>query len=405
MSLRVERRGPVLVVALDRPEKRNAINAAMTSALDVAFDEFEDDPRLRVAVLAVEGPVFCAGSDLVDGPGPPTARGGPYGVARRHPRKPVIAAVDGPAVGGGFELVLACDLVVASRTADFRLPEAARGRIANAGGHFRAAARLPENLAVELLRIGDRLTAERAHDVGLVNRLTEPGDAVGGALAPAAALCRSSPASVEQTLGSLRAMRVDDERAGWSVTAEAALRVTGSADRAEGDAAFRERRKPHWVIPAAEIVQPPPEVAMTREELDAFLAQQRFCHVADSTVEGTPVTPLRFVWDGSALWLNSTVRRWYEFGRDHPRVSVAIDTGERHDGPRGVTLTGRVTGVSEVPRTGASKTVAAEAERLYAEKYSEAPAFHPAGRPRMAPAGAREDRELGLPEGGKPALR
>ena len=180
MSVRAERRGQVLVVTLDRPGKRNAIDAAMTACLSAAFDRFEEDPRLRVAILAANGTVFCAGSDLVTGPGQPTASGGEYGLIRRRPLKPVIAAVEGPAIGGGFELVLACDLVVAAKGAYFCLPEATRGRVANAGALFRAGARLPRNLATELLIADACLTAERAFHVGLVNRLVEPGQALAG---------------------------------------------------------------------------------------------------------------------------------------------------------------------------------------------------------------------------------
>ncbi|MDT9592154.1 enoyl-CoA hydratase-related protein [Nocardioides zeae] len=247
MSAVVTRVGPVPVVELDRPHRRNAIDAATTAALDAAFDRLEDDPTLRAAVLGGRGPAFCAGSDVIDGPGTPTARGGWYGVVRRGPLKPVVAAVDGPALGGGFELVLACDLVVASTAASFGLPEATRARLALAGGLFRAADRLPRNVATELLLTGGRLDAARAHALGLVNRLVAPGDALATAVALATDLCRdAAPTSVEETLRVTRRLDAAAEADAWAATAAAAERVAASPDRAEGTAAFRERRAPRW---------------------------------------------------------------------------------------------------------------------------------------------------------------
>lgn len=244
--VRVEARGPVLVVTLDRPAKRNAVSAAMTSQLDAALDRLDHDDTLRVAVLAAEGPVFCAGSDLVEGPGEPTRLGGEYGVVRRRRSKPVVAAVQGPALGGGFELVLACDLVVAASTASFSLPEASRGRVANAGGLFRTFDRLPRNVAMELLVADGRLGATRAHDLGLVNRLSEPGHVLADALALAREICGAAPGSVAEVLDAAHVLGAAGEIAGWDVTALALARTIDSDDRAEGDRAFAERRPPRW---------------------------------------------------------------------------------------------------------------------------------------------------------------
>ncbi|MDQ7903886.1 enoyl-CoA hydratase-related protein [Phytohabitans sp. ZYX-F-186] len=242
----VERQGPVLLVVLDRPEKRNAVDEAMTRGLDAAFARLESEPALRVGILAANGPAFCAGSDLLGGPGDPTPDGGPYGLARRVRRKPLVAAVDGPALGGGFELVLACDLVVASTRATFSLPEARRGRVANAGGLFRAPHRLPRNLALELLLTGGQLDATRAHRVGLVNRLTGPGGALAGAVDLAIEICRSAPSAVAQVLGARRAVEAAAEEAGWRATGTAVADLRGSADWVEGTAAFREKRPARW---------------------------------------------------------------------------------------------------------------------------------------------------------------
>ena len=253
--VQVRRAGPVMVVTLDRPEKRNAVNAAMTGALALAFDELEARTDLRVGVLEGAGPVFCAGSDLVEGAGRSTSSGGEYGFVRRPRTKPVVAAVEGPALGGGFELVLACDLVVAARGASFSLPEATRGRVPNAGGLFRGAGRLPRNVALELMLAGTRLDAERAHALGLVNRLVEPGEALAVALDLALDVCGSAPGSVEAVLAALRALDAEREAAGWRVTGDSVAALRGSAERVEGNAAFHERRPPSWSPDRDDVLQ------------------------------------------------------------------------------------------------------------------------------------------------------
>ncbi|GAA1948040.1 crotonase/enoyl-CoA hydratase family protein [Nocardioides panacihumi] len=244
--VRVEVTGPVLVVTLARPAKRNAIDPATTHALDDAFNRLEDDPALRVGVLAADGPVFCAGSDLVAGAGPHTTRGGQYGVVRRVRSKPLVAAVDGPALGGGFELVLAADLVVASRAAWFALPETIRARVPAAGGLHRGPARLPRNVAVELMLTGGRLEAERAHALGLVNRLVAPGMVLPAALELALDACAGAPSAVARLMRGLRETEEHGEATGWASTAAAMEAQLVSEDRAEGNAAFLERRAPRW---------------------------------------------------------------------------------------------------------------------------------------------------------------
>ncbi|ONH31762.1 hypothetical protein BL253_08380 [Pseudofrankia asymbiotica] len=245
--VRAEARGPVLLVTLDRPEKRNAVNEEMTLALDAAFDRLDDDPGLRVGVLAAQGPFFCAGTDLRTGAGPHTKRGGMYGVIKRRRTKPLVAAVGGPALGGGFELVLAADLVVAARTAWFALPETTRGRVPAAGGLFRAPDRLPRNVALELMLTAGRIEAERAHRLGLVNRLVDADEVLPSALALALATCVSAPEAVAQLFAGLRAVSDGADEVGWRSTHEAMTTLRGSGDRAEGNAAFEERRAPRWV--------------------------------------------------------------------------------------------------------------------------------------------------------------
>lgn len=245
--VRVEARGPVLLVTLNRPEKRNAVNPDVALGLDAAFNRLDDDPDLRVAVLAAEGSFFCAGSDLVEGAGPHTERGGQYGMIRRARRKPLVVAVDGPALGGGFEMVLAADLVVASRSAWFSLPETTRGRVPAAGGLFRGLDRLPPNVAAEMMLAGLRLSADRAHALGLVNRVAEPGNALAEALVLALETCAGAPAAVERAMRGLNEIRATAEATGWSVTEGAMKAMLVSPDRTEGNAAFVERRVPRWV--------------------------------------------------------------------------------------------------------------------------------------------------------------
>jgi enoyl-CoA hydratase len=176
MVLKRERRGRVEILTLDRPEARNAVNPEVSQAIEAALDELEAERDVRVIVLTGNGPVFCAGADLKvvargEAMNIETKRGGFGGLVRREVSKPIIAAVNGPALAGGFELVLACDLVVAGEDATFGLPEAKRGLLAAAGGPIRLAKRVPMALALEIVMIGDPIPARRAHAVGLVKHV------------------------------------------------------------------------------------------------------------------------------------------------------------------------------------------------------------------------------------------
>ncbi len=246
MTVTTERRGTILLVTIDRPARRNAIDPDTTAALDAALNELDDDPGLAVGVLAGTAVAFSAGTDLVDGPGEPTARGGNYGVVRRRRRTPLIAAVEGVAYGGGFEIVLACDLVVASRAARFALPETARGLVANCGALFRAPRALPRNVALEMLLTGEPLGAERAWSLGLVNRLVEPGAAVSAAIELAEAVAAQSPVAQAATLAAVAEIESGLDEPGWAATERASDLAKASDDAAEGVAAFREKRAPRW---------------------------------------------------------------------------------------------------------------------------------------------------------------
>jgi enoyl-CoA hydratase/carnithine racemase len=246
MTVRVERRTAVTVITIDRPDKRNAIDGATTLALDAAFNEFSDDEQSLVAVLTGGPEFFCAGTDIVAWAGPPTERGGPYGIARRDLHKPLIAAVEGVAAGGGFEIALAATLIVASTSATFSFPEVKLGLVAECGGLFRAPRALPVNIARELLLTGRPLTAERAHQFGVVNRLTEPGHALTEAIALAEEIAALAPVAVRESLAAVEALYAEADRSGWNSTATAREHARSSADATEGVAAFTQRRPPVW---------------------------------------------------------------------------------------------------------------------------------------------------------------
>jgi len=230
---------------MEREAKRNAIDAAMTHGIDAALNLLDDDEELWAGVITGTTTVFSAGTDLKDGSGR-TERGGEYGMIRRRRAKPLIAAVEGPAFGGGFEIALACDLVVAARTARFALPESRRGVVASSGALFRAMRALPLNVARELLITGAVLEPERGYQIGFVNRVTDPGQALTVALELADDICASSPVSVAVSLAALAAQHEADDAAGWAATAEAVERVKASDDLREGVSAFFEKRPPRW---------------------------------------------------------------------------------------------------------------------------------------------------------------
>jgi enoyl-CoA hydratase len=240
-----ERRGHVLVIRMEREAKRNAIDKAMTHGIDEALNLLDDDDELWAGVITGTTTVFSAGTDLKDGSGR-TERGGEYGIIRRRRAKPLIAAVEGPAFGGGFEIALACDLVVAARTARFALPESRRGVVASSGALFRVMRALPLNVARELLITGAVLDPERGYQIGFVNRVTDPGQALTVALELAEDVCASSPVSVAASLTALAAQHEADDAAGWELTAEAVERVKASGDIKEGVSAFFEKRQPRW---------------------------------------------------------------------------------------------------------------------------------------------------------------
>jgi len=246
MTVSTSRHGRVLVAVMSRPEKRNALNADITAGIDAAMNELEDDPDLWCGVLTGGEDVFSAGADLAAGPGEPTERGGLVGLITRRRTKPLIAAVEGYALGGGLELVLCCDLVVASSTATFGLPEVKRGLMPDFGGAFRVSRVVPVNVAREMLLTGDPLSAERAERLGFVNAITEPGSALAGALDLAERICANAPLAVREALAVVNAEVNGDERDRWEASHAGHGRLLGTEDVKEGVAAFFDRRPPNW---------------------------------------------------------------------------------------------------------------------------------------------------------------
>lgn len=244
-----DRSGHVGIITLRRPSVRNAVDAQMSALLASIDDEIESDADVWVTIITGEAPSFCAGADLkaVAERGPATDIGrGFAGITRRPRATPMIAAVEGAAVAGGFEIVLACDLVVAARDAYFGLPEVRRSMVAAGGGLARLAHRMPRNVATEMIATGEPLGAERAHALGLVNRLTEPGQALDGALALARTIAENAPIAVRESLVAAAAAAAHGEAAGWAASDHALSVVQASADFREGPLAFVEKRSPIW---------------------------------------------------------------------------------------------------------------------------------------------------------------
>jgi enoyl-CoA hydratase len=251
MAVDFDQRGPLAVVKINRPEARNAVNAAVAHGIEDAIDKIEADDSIWVGILTGEPPVFCAGADLKEinagnAGSLQTERGGFGGIVRRDRTKPIIAAVDGPALAGGTEIVLACDLVVASTTATFGIPEVKRSLVAGAGGLFRLPRKIPFNVAMELALTGDPIGAELAHHHGLVNRLCEPGEALEVGIALAEQICANAPVAVRETRKIvLEATNAPDE-IGWKMSFEGMAKAMSSEDFSEGLTAFIEKRPPKW---------------------------------------------------------------------------------------------------------------------------------------------------------------
>lgn len=248
-ELRVEVDAGIMTITIDRPEQRNAMTLDVAQKIGSALDDLDRRDDLRVGVLTGANETFCAGMDLkrfATGERPWVEGRGFGGLAERGPRKPLIAAVEGWALGGGFEMVLACDLVTAAESARFGLPEVKRGLVARGGGMIRLPRRMPHAIAMEMLLTGEPMVALRAAKFGLVNAVTDKGGALKRAVELATIIAANAPLAVRT------AKTVASEAIDWSLD-EAFDRqqplsdaVFASADAREGVAAFAERRQPVW---------------------------------------------------------------------------------------------------------------------------------------------------------------
>jgi len=252
----VDRRGHVMIITINRPDARNAVNEEVCIGVGDALEEADQDRDIRAVILTGAGDkAFCAGADLKA-----IMRGeriipegreqwGLAGYAGHYISKPTIAAVNGAAIGGGTELALASDLVVAAETAWFGLPEVQRGLVAAAGGAFRLAAQLPMRVGLEMLLTGDPISAQRALDLNLINRVVPPAEVLEAAIELAERIAANAPLSVQATkriaLGHAGSDRPADAPL-WELTAKESAGVSGSADAAEGPRAFAEKRAPVW---------------------------------------------------------------------------------------------------------------------------------------------------------------
>jgi enoyl-CoA hydratase len=245
--------GRMAIITLNRPEARNAVNGALATAMESIMDRFESDPEVWVAILTGAGNrAFSAGADLKamasgEGQRIETERGGFAGFVRFPRTKPIIAAVNGVALAGGTELVLACEIVVAVEQAEFGLPEVTRGIIAAGGGLFRLPLALPRARAIELILTGDRFGAQEAHQLGLVNHVVSASELMPTAKRLATRICANAPIAVRESLAiAKRAHELSEDQA-WARSMEARTRVMQTADAKEGPLAFAEKREPRWM--------------------------------------------------------------------------------------------------------------------------------------------------------------
>ena len=248
-AILTERRDGVLVITINRPDQRNAINGAVAEGIGSALDELDSDDELRVGVLTGAGGYFSAGMDLkafMRGESPYVGDRGFAGITQRASRKPLIAAVEGFAVAGGFEVAISCDLLVASREARFGIPEVKRSLVAAGGALLRLPRRIPYHVAMEMALTGEPIGAERAAELGIVNRIAEPGQALEAALELAAEIVRNAPLALiasKQIIQEAPEWSADEM---WQKQGEISGPVFTSEDAREGATAFAEKREPVW---------------------------------------------------------------------------------------------------------------------------------------------------------------
>jgi enoyl-CoA hydratase len=245
----VERDGRIQIITLNRPEARNAVNRGLAEGIANALDALDADDDLSVGVLTGAGSGFCAGMDLkafVQGEVPYVGDRGFAGITQRSARKPLIAAIEGFAVAGGLEVALACDLIVAGRSAKLGIPEVKRSLVAAGGALLRLPRRLPEGVAMEMALTGDPISAERGHEFGLVNRLADDGQALETALDLARKIAANGPLALAATKTVMEQRHDWSEEEFWDRQGEITGPVFSSEDAREGATAFAEKRAPEW---------------------------------------------------------------------------------------------------------------------------------------------------------------
>jgi enoyl-CoA hydratase/carnithine racemase len=240
----------VALITINRPERRNAIDLPTAEAISAALTELDDRDDVTVGVITGEGKVFSAGMDLkviaAGGPRPIVPGRGAFGIVENPPAKPLIAAVEGAALAGGFEIALACDLIVAADNCQFGLPEVKRGLAAAAGGAVRLPRRIPYSHAMRMILTGEPITAQRAYELGLVVELTPPGGALAAAKQLAAAIAVNAPLAVrtsKQVVNLVQGLSIDEA---FEKQRPIMQMIRESADALEGAKAFAEKREPRW---------------------------------------------------------------------------------------------------------------------------------------------------------------
>jgi len=248
-ELSVEIEDGVMVMTINRPEARNAMTRSISEKMAAALDELDSNPELRIAIVTGAGGTFCSGMDLkgfLRGERPSVPGRGFGGLTMKPPAKPLIAAVEGYALAGGFELALACDFIIASESAKFGIPEVKRGLAATAGGLIRLPRLIPTRIALEFALTGDMVSADRAYQLGLVNRVTPQGEALSGAKAFAQIIMANGPLGVAASKRVVYESRQWTDEEMWQRQQDIAGAVFDSNDAKEGSAAFAEKRKPKW---------------------------------------------------------------------------------------------------------------------------------------------------------------
>ncbi|MBV1882220.1 MAG: crotonase/enoyl-CoA hydratase family protein [Pseudomonadales bacterium] len=245
----VSKEDGIMIVTINRPKAKNAVNKAVSDGIATAMEELDDSSDLQAAIITGADGTFCSGMDLkgfLKGESPIVPGRGFAGLTERGPKKPLIAAVEGYALAGGLELLMACDLIVAAEDAKFGIPEVKRGLAAGAGGLIKLPRQMPHRLAMELALTGDSFTAQRAYDTGLINRIVKKGEALQNALTLAKTIAANGPVAV------IASKQIVNESQDWSAedmwTKQTALimPVFKSEDSREGPLAFAEKRAPVW---------------------------------------------------------------------------------------------------------------------------------------------------------------